>query len=78
MIRAIVTTSCYPKPHPVKAPEQWEGWLHCIIMATDTSQDQLLFPSIEPFDSGYLKVSELHSLYYEQCGKPNGKPVIFV
>ena len=48
-------------------------------MATDASQQHQLFPSIEePFDSGYLKVSELHSVYYEQCGQPNGKPVIFV
>lgn len=37
-----------------------------------------LYPEIEPFERGMLKVSELHTLYYEQCGNPNGKPVVFV
>ncbi|OOG61463.1 prolyl aminopeptidase [Rhodanobacter sp. B04] len=37
-----------------------------------------LYPEIEPFDSGMLKVSELHTLYYEQSGNPNGKPVVFL
>ncbi len=37
-----------------------------------------LYPEIEPFDSGMLRVSELHTLYYEQCGNPRGKPVVFV
>jgi proline iminopeptidase len=35
-----------------------------------------LYPEIEPFDSGRLQVSPLHTLYYEQCGNPNGKPVV--
>ena len=37
-----------------------------------------LFPDIEPFDSGRLQVDELHSVYYEQCGNPSGRPAIFV
>jgi proline iminopeptidase len=37
-----------------------------------------LYPEIEPFDSGFLKVSSLHTLYYEQSGNPNGKPVVFL
>jgi proline iminopeptidase len=37
-----------------------------------------LYPEIEPFDSGMLKVSDLHTLYYEQSGNPNGKPVVFL
>jgi proline iminopeptidase len=37
-----------------------------------------LFPEIEPFDSGHLRVDDVHSLYYEQCGNPEGKPTIFV
>lgn len=37
-----------------------------------------LFPEIEPFDSGHLRVDDLHSVYYEQCGNPAGKPAIFV
>ncbi|MGH8274674.1 MAG: prolyl aminopeptidase [Gammaproteobacteria bacterium] len=37
-----------------------------------------LYPEIEPFDTGFLKVSDLHTLYYEQCGNPEGKPAVFV
>jgi proline iminopeptidase len=37
-----------------------------------------LYPPIEPYASGYLRVSDVHELYYEQCGNPNGKPALFV
>jgi proline iminopeptidase len=37
-----------------------------------------LYPEIEPYDTGKLKVSDLHTLHYEQCGNPNGKPVVFL
>ncbi len=37
-----------------------------------------LYPEIEPFDSGRLPVDDVHSVYYEQCGNPDGKPAIFV
>ena len=43
------------------------------------SQDRrTLYSEIEPFDSGFLKVSPLHTLYYEQSGNPRGKPVVFL
>jgi len=37
-----------------------------------------LYDPIEPYDTGRLKVSDVHELYYEQCGNPNGKPVVFL
>jgi proline iminopeptidase len=37
-----------------------------------------LYPEIEPFDSGMLPVSPVHTLYYEQCGNPEGTPVVFL
>ncbi len=37
-----------------------------------------LYPEIEPFETGRLKVSPVHEVYYEQCGNPNGKPVVFL
>src|SRR5918996_4229240 len=37
-----------------------------------------LYAPIEPFDSGHLKVSDLHNIYYEQCGNPTGKPAVFL
>src|SRR5262245_63594941 len=36
------------------------------------------YPEIEPYDSGMIRVSAVHELYYEQCGNPNGKPVVFL
>lgn len=35
-----------------------------------------LFPALEPFETGRLKVSDLHEIYYEVCGNPAGKPAI--
>jgi proline iminopeptidase len=35
-----------------------------------------LYPPIGPFDQGYLEVSDLHRIYYEQSGNPRGKPVV--
>ena len=36
------------------------------------------YPEIEPFKSEFLKVSDIHNIYLEQCGNPNGRPVIFL
>jgi len=37
-----------------------------------------LYPEIEPFESGTLQVDDTHSLYWEQCGNPDGEPVLFI
>ena len=37
-----------------------------------------LYPEIEPFDAGTLAVDGRHTLYYEQCGNPDGKPVVML
>ncbi|VXB92232.1 Proline iminopeptidase [Luteimonas sp. 9C] len=37
-----------------------------------------LYPAIEPFDTGMLAVDDRHTLYYEQCGNPKGKPVVLL
>jgi proline iminopeptidase len=39
---------------------------------------QPLYPAIEPYNSGYLKVSDLHTLFYEEVGNPDGIPVVFL
>ncbi len=46
-------------------------------MPSQSSNDPL-YPAIEPFDQGFLQVSPLHRIYYEQCGNPNGKPAVFL
>lgn len=37
-----------------------------------------LYDEIEPYNQGYLQVSPIHSLYYEESGNPDGKPVVFL
>lgn len=37
-----------------------------------------LYPAIDPYDTGELQVSDRHTLYYEQCGNPAGKPVVLL
>ena len=47
-------------------------------MQTILAPSRGLYPQIEPYDSGFLQVSPLHTLYYEQCGNPDGKPAVFL
>ena len=44
----------------------------------DRTAEDYLYPEIEPFTTGRLRVSELHDLYYEQAGNPDGKPAVFL
>jgi proline iminopeptidase len=37
-----------------------------------------LYPAIEPYNSGTLKVSDIHTIYYEESGNSQGKPVVFL
>jgi len=37
-----------------------------------------LFPPLEPFAKGMLRVDDLHTLYWEECGNPEGVPVVFL
>ncbi len=37
-----------------------------------------LYPEIEPYATGTLQVDDRHTLYYEQCGNPDGKPVVLL
>jgi proline iminopeptidase len=37
-----------------------------------------MYPPIEPFDHGFLETGDGHSVYWELCGNPQGKPAIFL
>jgi proline iminopeptidase len=37
-----------------------------------------LYPPLEPYDSGFLEVGDGQRLYWEECGHPRGKPVVFL
>jgi len=40
--------------------------------------NQHFLPEREPFATGMLAVDDLHTLYYERCGDPDGIPILFV
>ncbi len=37
-----------------------------------------LYPEIEPYNTFRIKVSDIHELYIEEVGNPNGEPILFV
>jgi proline iminopeptidase len=37
-----------------------------------------LYPAIDPYRTGMLHVSPLHTIYFEESGNPQGKPVVFL
>lgn len=37
-----------------------------------------LYPPFKPYEEGELKVSDLHTIHYEQSGNPDGKPVVIL
>lgn len=44
--------------------------------AQEPRQD--LYPAIEPTDHGLLRVDDIHEIYWEVSGNPDGVPVVFV
>jgi proline iminopeptidase len=37
-----------------------------------------LYAPIEPFRTGFLRVSDVHEIYFEESGNPDGKPAVFL
>src|SRR5690242_19946539 len=66
----------------------WDTWAgmtrldHSIVItkplkSTQKSTD-FLYPAKTAYKEGYLKVSNLHSLWYAEYGNPQGVPIVFV
>jgi proline iminopeptidase len=47
-------------------------------MDMPATRRRTLYPEIEPYETGHLDVGDGHSLYWELCGNPSGKPVVFL
>src|SRR6201992_655073 len=45
---------------------------------TDTQRRRGPYPAIEPYNSGFLRVSDVHEIYFEESGNPRGKPAVFL
>lgn len=37
-----------------------------------------MYPILEPYQSGMLRVSPIHQIYYEVSGNPHGKTVVYL
>ena len=48
------------------------------MTSSDGAARRGLYPEIDAYKTGRLKVSELHELYFEESGNPEGKPVLFL
>lgn len=46
--------------------------------APDTISRTDLYPPLEPYASGRLRVDSRHSMYWEECGNQRGLPVVFL
>ena len=42
------------------------------------TQRRPLYPELQPYSRGRLRVSARHELYYEECGNPRGKPAVML
>ncbi|MGH8324290.1 MAG: prolyl aminopeptidase [Steroidobacteraceae bacterium] len=42
------------------------------------SQPRTLYPAIKPYRTGFLRVSEVHEIYFEESGNPRGKAAVFI
>ncbi|HBX81864.1 MAG TPA: prolyl aminopeptidase, partial [Propionibacteriaceae bacterium] len=40
--------------------------------------DGFTYPPLEPYATGFLPVSDGNELYWEECGNPEGRPVVFI
>lgn len=49
-----------------------------LCQALQVPRQRSLYPAINPYDSGFLRVSPIHELYWEQSGNPEGKAVVFL
>jgi proline iminopeptidase len=47
-------------------------------MLDSAGMRRTFYPEIEPYRSGHLQVSDLHSIYFEESGNPRGRPALFL
>ena len=62
----------------VKVAARTAGASRAARLGGSTPIRRELYPAIEPFRQGHLRVSDIHEIYYEECGNPAGKPAVFL
>ncbi len=46
--------------------------------ASGATKLRALYPALKPYNRGYLRVSDIHEIYFEESGNPRGKPAVFL
>ena len=52
--------------------------MYSLMADISTAPRAELYPEIQPYHAGMLKLDGLHALYWEQSGNPEGTPVLFL
>lgn len=74
MSPASSTSSCWRPTDSANGVAARARLLH----SRGVSEAPGLYAEIDPFNAGKLRVSDLHELYWEESGNPEGKPVVFL
>jgi proline iminopeptidase len=51
-------------------------WIRHFNMSEASMRE--LYPALEAYHSGFLQVSDIHSIAYEEAGNPQGRPIVFL
>ena len=60
------------------APRRGDPLDSVLRMKRGRTRPTRLYPEITPYRTGRLRVSKRHTLYFEECGNPRGKPLVFL
>eukprot|EP00931_Biecheleriopsis_adriatica_P115958 TRINITY_DN91692_c0_g1_i1.p1 TRINITY_DN91692_c0_g1~~TRINITY_DN91692_c0_g1_i1.p1 ORF type:complete len:407 (-),score=70.51 TRINITY_DN91692_c0_g1_i1:343-1563(-) len=71
-------SSCEDKPEFVPTFKEGGRYSYPREHPFTGEQRRILYPPLEPYRTGRLKVDQTHELYYEESGNPHGKPVVFL
>jgi proline iminopeptidase len=52
--------------------------LSLVLCVSLSAEKRILYPPIEPNQTGFLREEDGHSIYWEESGNPSGKPILFV
>ena len=77
-VQAAKTAKKPAKTAAVKPARRAAGRRAAAAPAAPARAARGLYPPIEPYNSGMLRVSVVHEIYYEESGNPHGKPAVFL
>src|SRR5579872_6418328 len=49
-----------------------------LLCVSISAELRTFYPEIQPYKTGFLQVTDGHTLYWEESGNPQGKPILFL